>query len=150
MKNCNEIRHLIFITLIKYVLPIDHMAILGECTGPQLDIMTSLNENIFRGTAHLCGEFTGDRWIPCTMASGADLLMFSLICAWINCWVSNGRAGDLRRHGAHYDVIVMIYYIYFSYQHHTNVIFFTVSICKMNRGMVSFHSSSLPFTRLWK
>ena len=29
-------------------------------------------------------------------------------CHRINCWVSNGEAGDLRRHGAHYDVIVMI------------------------------------------
>ena len=35
-------------------------------------------------------------------------LMFSLICAWINGWVNNGEAGDLRCHGAHYDVIVMI------------------------------------------
>ena len=34
-------------------------------------------------------------------------LMFSLICAWINGWVNNREAGDLRRHGAHYDVIVM-------------------------------------------
>ena len=34
-------------------------------------------------------------------------LMFSLICAWINDWVNNHEAGDLRRHRAHYDVIVM-------------------------------------------
>ena len=34
-------------------------------------------------------------------------LMFSLICAWINDWVNNGETGDLRRHRAHYDVIVM-------------------------------------------
>ena len=34
-------------------------------------------------------------------------LMFSLICAWINHWVNNGDAGDLRRYRAHYDVIVM-------------------------------------------
>ena len=34
-------------------------------------------------------------------------LMFSLICAWINRWVNNREAGDLRRHRAHYDVIVM-------------------------------------------
>ena len=33
--------------------------------------------------------------------------LFSLICAWINGWVNNGDAGDLRRHRAHYDVIVM-------------------------------------------
>ena len=34
-------------------------------------------------------------------------LMFSLICAWINRWVNNREAGDLRRHRAHYHVIVM-------------------------------------------
>ena len=34
-------------------------------------------------------------------------LMFSLICTWINGWVNNGVAGDLRRHRSHYDVIVM-------------------------------------------
>ena len=34
-------------------------------------------------------------------------LMFSLICAWINGWVNNREAGDLRRHRAHYDITVM-------------------------------------------
>ena len=34
-------------------------------------------------------------------------LMFSLICVWINGWVNNREAGDLRRHRAHCDVIVM-------------------------------------------
>ena len=35
-------------------------------------------------------------------------LMFSLIWAWINRWVKNREAGNLRRHRAHYDVIVML------------------------------------------
>ena len=34
-------------------------------------------------------------------------LMFSLICVWINGWVNNLEAGDLRRHRGHYDVNVM-------------------------------------------
>ena len=34
-------------------------------------------------------------------------LIFSLIWAWINSWVNDGEAGDLRRHCVHYDVIVM-------------------------------------------
>ena len=34
-------------------------------------------------------------------------LMFCLICAWTNVWVSNRDAGDLRRHCTHYDVTVM-------------------------------------------
>ena len=33
--------------------------------------------------------------------------MFSLIYVWINGWVNNGEAGDLRLYRAHYDVIVM-------------------------------------------
>ena len=36
-------------------------------------------------------------------------LMFSLICAWLNRWVYNREAGDLRRNRAHYDVIVKRY-----------------------------------------
>ena len=34
-------------------------------------------------------------------------LMFSLICLWINDWVNDREAGDLRRNRAHHDVIVM-------------------------------------------
>ena len=33
-------------------------------------------------------------------------LMFTLICVWINDWVNNREAGDLRRYRAHCDVIV--------------------------------------------
>ena len=38
--------------------------------------------------------------------------MFSLNCVWINGWVNNREADDLRRYRAHYDVTVMpnIYY----------------------------------------
>ena len=35
------------------------------------------------------------------------VLMFSVICAWINALVSNREAGDLSRHRAHYDVIII-------------------------------------------
>ena len=34
-------------------------------------------------------------------------LMFSLICVWINGWVNNREASDLRRYRAHYDFIVI-------------------------------------------
>ena len=34
-------------------------------------------------------------------------LMFSLICVWINDWVNNREAGDLRHHRTHYDVTLM-------------------------------------------
>ena len=61
---------------------------------------------IFRVTGHLCGEFIGTRWIPHTKASDAELWCF-LWSAWINGWVNNREAGDLRRYRAHYNVIVM-------------------------------------------
>ena len=35
-------------------------------------------------------------------------LIFSLICVWINGWVNNREAGDLRRYFIHCDVTVMI------------------------------------------
>ena len=65
-------------------------------------MMTSSKGNIFHVTGHLCGEFTGDRWIPRTKASDAELS-----CSWINSWINNCEAGDLRRHRAHHDVIVL-------------------------------------------
>ena len=39
-------------------------------------MMTSSNGNIFRVTGPLCGEFTGDRWIPRSKASDAGLWCF--------------------------------------------------------------------------
>ena len=35
-------------------------------------------------------------------------MIFTFICAWINCWVNNRNGGDLRRHRAHYDVTVIV------------------------------------------
>ena len=69
-------------------------------------MMTSSNGNIFRVTGHFCGEFNDPRWIPRTKASDAELCCF-FICVWINGWVNNLEACDLRRYSAHYDVTVM-------------------------------------------
>ena len=71
-------------------------------------MITSSNGNIFRVTGPLCGEFTGRRWIPPHKGQWRRALMFSLICHWIDGWVNNREAGDLRRHRAYYDVIVML------------------------------------------
>ena len=71
-----------------------------------IPMMTSSDGNMFRVTGPLCGEFTGDGWIPLTKASDADILMFSLICPWINGWVNNREAGDLRRNRGPYEVSV--------------------------------------------
>ena len=65
-------------------------------------MMTSSYGDIFRVTGHL--------WPPVNSpykGQWRGALVFSLICAWINCWVNNCEAGDLRRHRAHYDIIVI-------------------------------------------
>ena len=54
--------------------------------------MTASNQNIFYVTGHQRGELA---------------LVSSLICAWINGWIHNREAGDLRRYRAHYDLTVM-------------------------------------------
>ena len=46
------------------------------CVHISLAMMTSSNGDIFRVTGHLCGEFTGHRWIPHTKASDAELWCF--------------------------------------------------------------------------
>ena len=56
---------------------------------------------LYAGNSPVIGEFPSQR----PMWRGT--LMFSLICAWINGWVNHHEAGDLRRHRAHYGVIVM-------------------------------------------
>ena len=70
-------------------------------------MMTSSNGNIFRVTGLLCGEFIGRRWIPLTKASNSELWCFLSSAPCIKGWVNNREVGDLRRHHAHYDVIVM-------------------------------------------
>ena len=72
-----------------------------------MDMITSSNGNIFRVTGPLCGEFTCHQWIPRTKASDAELWCFLLICASNKRLSKQSWAGDLRRHRAHYDVIVM-------------------------------------------
>ena len=56
------------------------MLSLSQITITRLKIghsmMTSSNGNIFRVTGHLCGEFTGPRWIPRKKASDAELWCF--------------------------------------------------------------------------
>ena len=75
-----------------------------------INMMTPSKRNVFPVTGPF-GEFTGHRWISLKKATDAELWYFSLICTWINDWVNNREAGDLRRHRAHYDVIIMEYFI---------------------------------------
>ena len=52
----------------------------------------------------------GIHWSPVNFTHKGqwhEVLMFSLISAWINGWVNNHEAGDLRCHCAHHNIIVM-------------------------------------------
>ena len=75
-----------------------------------LIMMTSSNGNIFRYWPFVRGIHRSPMNSP-HKGQWRGALVFSLICAWINGWVSNGEAGDLRRHRAHYDVTVMCWNI---------------------------------------
>ena len=60
-----------------------------------------------RDVGFLCWEFTGHRWVPLTKDTDAGLWCFLWAAPWINSWVNNRNDAYLRRHRAHYDVIVM-------------------------------------------
>ena len=51
-------------------------------------------------TGHLCGENSPHK------GQWRGALMSSLICDWMNDWVNNREAGDLRRHRGHDNVIM--------------------------------------------
>ena len=55
---------------------------------------------IYAGNSPVTSEFPTQR--PVTRG-----FCVFFICAWTNSWENNGGAGDLRRHRAHYDLIVM-------------------------------------------
>ena len=64
--------------------------------------------------------------------------MFCLICAWINRYVNNGEAGNLRRYRAHYDVIVML--ITAQNSPGAKVIFFMIrNILCVSTGICAFY-----------
>ena len=73
------------------------LALCGSCTGG-----TAIDENLIKVRGiHLspANSIHKGQW--------RRALMFSLICARTNCWANHADAGELRRHRAHYDVIVM-------------------------------------------
>ena len=64
-------------------------------------MLTSSNGNILRVTGPLWGEFAGPSEFRAQRPVTRSFDVFFDLC------LSNGEAGDLRRHRAHYDVIVM-------------------------------------------
>ena len=73
--------------------------------------------------AHLCGEFTGHRWIPLTKVSDAELWYLLLSAPWINGLVNNLTAGDLRRQCSLW--LMCLFSLLFRYENHT-------AACHMN------------------
>ena len=81
-----------------------------EAMAKQIHMMTSSNGNIFpRYWPFVQGIHRSAVNSP-HKGQLRGALMFSYICAWMNGWVNNGEAGDLRRHRARYDVTVMVWY----------------------------------------
>ena len=59
------------------LIPHDDLLSIGPVGTNFTEIMmTSWNGNIFRLTGHLCGEFSGLRWIPRTKACDVELWYF--------------------------------------------------------------------------
>ena len=71
-------------------------------------MMTLSNGNIFRVTGH-CAGISRTPVNSQHKGQWRGALTFSLICVWINGWVNNREAGDLRRYRAHYYVIECMY-----------------------------------------
>ena len=76
--------------------------------------MTSSNLNIFRATGPLWWGIHRSPVNSPHKGQWRGALMFSMICAWTNGWANHRDVGDLRRHHAHYDVIVrqMLYFLF--------------------------------------
>ena len=66
----------------------------------QMEIFSALLA-ICAGNSPVTGEF------PAQSPVTRSFDVFFFICSWINGWVNNHEFGYLRRHRAHYDVIVM-------------------------------------------
>ena len=93
-------------SLISFVLGINRLPVLSQVSENQkwrhqMEIFSALLALCARNSS-VTDDFPSQR--PVTR----NILMFSLICAWMNAWVNNRKDGDSRRHRAHYDVIVMI------------------------------------------
>ena len=73
-----------------------------QCKTGSLKCVIQLHDDVIK-----CTYF--QRKLPFMRGIGqwCGALMLSLICAWINDWVNNRRAGDLRRHRTRHDVTVM-------------------------------------------
>ena len=72
-------------------------------------MMTSLNGYIYRVTGRLWGPMAVTGGFPSRrpVTRRFDVFYYLHLYAWTNNWEYTADAGDLRRHRANYDVIVM-------------------------------------------
>ena len=73
-------------------------------------MMTSSSGNIFRVIGHFLGEYIGTGGFPSQKPVTRSSDVFFNLRLNKN-WANNWEAGDLKRHRAHYDVIIMIRYV---------------------------------------
>ena len=77
-------------------------------------------------------------------------LMFCFIYAWINGWVNNREAGDLRRHRAHYDGIVTLYSTgWYRFVARWKVFLLTTSSCVTQNAQIIVSVTRIRW-ELWK
>ena len=114
--------------IVKYVIQYWNSWIWLEADRTVMDCICSIwiHGDVIKWKHFLrCWPFVrGIHWSPVNFPHKGQLrgaLMFSLICARINALVNNHQAGVLRRHRAHYDVIIMMYahVVFFSWTSNT-------------------------------
>ena len=90
---------------------------------------------ICAGNSPVTGEFPAQR--PVTQS-------FFFICAWMNGWVHNREADDLRRHRSRYDVTIMnpMPHVYCNYKHE-DYYFSTVSYSRVRSFAICLSLSFL-------
>ena len=116
----------------------------SELVHAQVFMMTSWNGNIFCITGPLCGNHQSLVNSP-HKGQWRRALMVFFICTWINSWVDNREAGDLRCHHTHYDVIVMLL-VSDSWRYNVSI---SVSglVKKINEHSMMSHSNSSIHSR---
>ena len=75
------------------------------------------------------------RWIPQRLVTQS--VDVSLISVWINGWVNNGEAGDLRRHRTHCDVTVMFFFLYLAGDQNNGISFSIFELFKNLSAKIS-------------
>ena len=143
--NCMEEKSCTVSCLFNWPAEVSHFTYADiSITGHMNDIkMPSTNDDVIKWKYYprYWPFVLGIHWSPVNSPHKGQwrgALMFSLICAWINGWVNNGEASDLRRYRTHYDVIVM----------HPIVAFITYNICQVQLELsVNIHviCSSYPW-----